>query len=53
MMLLTQQFTIAIAIIHLVVHGIANIAWVADIIPVRNVMFALIVELAPNHMYTK
>ena len=53
MMLLTQQFTIAIAIIHLVAHGTANIAWAADIIQVRNIMFVLIVEPAQNHMYTK
>ena len=53
MMLLTQQFTIVIAIIHLVAYGTANIAWAVDIIQVRNLMFVPIVELAPNHMYTK
>ena len=53
MMLLTQQFTIAIAITRLAEPGTANIAWVADIIQVRNIMCVLIVELAPNHMYTK
>lgn len=53
MMLLIQQFTIAIAITRLAAHGTANIVWVVDIIQVRNIMCVLIVVLAPNHMYTK